>query len=45
MELGNRFDGDTQSGPLISAEHCDKVVNYVEIGQKEGAYNSRPNAP
>ncbi|MGY4691233.1 betaine-aldehyde dehydrogenase [Salibacterium sp. K-3] len=37
IKLGNGFDETTQSGPVISAEHRDKVEKYVEIGQKEGA--------
>ena len=28
---------DSQMGPVISKEHKDKIVNYIEIGQKEGA--------
>ncbi|WP_233881308.1 betaine-aldehyde dehydrogenase [Virgibacillus halodenitrificans] len=37
IKLGNGFDENTQSGPMISAEHRAKVENYVEIGKKEGA--------
>ncbi|HET7616365.1 MAG TPA: aldehyde dehydrogenase family protein, partial [Bacillales bacterium] len=37
IKLGNGFDEDTQSGPLISAEHREKVEKYVEIGKEEGA--------
>ncbi|RSL35000.1 betaine-aldehyde dehydrogenase [Salibacterium salarium] len=37
IKLGNGFDDDTQSGPLISAEHRAKVEEYIEIGQQEGA--------
>ncbi|SDJ31205.1 betaine-aldehyde dehydrogenase [Natribacillus halophilus] len=37
IKLGNGFEEDTQSGPLISAEHRDKVETYVKIGQEEGA--------
>ncbi len=35
IKLGNGFDEDTQSGPLISAEHRAKVEEYVEIGKKK----------
>ncbi|MYL21467.1 betaine-aldehyde dehydrogenase [Halobacillus litoralis] len=49
IKLGNGFDEDTQSGPLISAEHREKVENYVEIGKKEGAKllvgGARPEDP
>ncbi|MBM7646949.1 betaine-aldehyde dehydrogenase [Scopulibacillus daqui] len=37
IKLGSGFDEETQSGPLISAEHRAKVEKYVEIGIKEGA--------
>lgn len=37
IKLGSGFDEDTQSGPLISAEHRSKVEKYVEIGIQEGA--------
>lgn len=49
IKLGNGFDENTQSGPMISAEHRAKVENYVEIGQKEGAKlavgGKRPDDP
>ncbi|HLS09888.1 aldehyde dehydrogenase family protein, partial [Lentibacillus sp.] len=38
IKLGNGFNQDTQSGPLISEEHRAKVENYVEIGKEEGAH-------
>lgn len=38
IRLGNGFDEDTQSGPLISEEHRAKVEKYVEIGKEEGAH-------
>ncbi|QQK74945.1 betaine-aldehyde dehydrogenase [Salicibibacter cibarius] len=37
IKLGNGFSEETQSGPLISAEHREKVETYVAIGQEEGA--------
>ena len=49
IKLGNGFDENTQSGPMISAEHRAKVEHYVEIGKKEGATLSiggqRPDDP
>ncbi|TCP24937.1 aldehyde dehydrogenase (acceptor) [Scopulibacillus darangshiensis] len=49
IKLGNGFDEDTQSGPLISAEHRAKVEKYVDIGIKEGAKlvigGKRPDHP
>jgi len=37
IKLGSGFDEDTEMGPLISAEHLEKVSTYVENGIKEGA--------
>jgi len=37
IRLGSGFDKDTQMGPLISEQHLNKVMNYVENGIKEGA--------
>lgn len=49
IKLGNGFDEDTQSGPLISEEHRAKVEKYIEIGKQEGAHvaigGKRPDAP
>ncbi|ASK64351.1 betaine-aldehyde dehydrogenase [Virgibacillus phasianinus] len=49
IKLGNGFDENTQSGPMISAEHRAKVEKYVEIGKKEGAKlavgGKRPDDP
>lgn len=49
IKLGNGFDEDTQSGPLISAEHRAKVEKYVGIGKEEGANlvigGTRPGDP
>ncbi len=37
IRLGSGFSEQTQMGPLISAEHLEKVEKYVEIGCAEGA--------
>ncbi|HLQ73387.1 MAG TPA: betaine-aldehyde dehydrogenase [Bacillota bacterium] len=37
IRLGNGFDEDTEMGPLISEEHLNKVIHYVEKGKEEGA--------
>lgn len=37
IKLGNGFDETTESGPLISAEHREKVERYIQIGLDEGA--------
>ncbi|AJF05478.1 betaine-aldehyde dehydrogenase [Geoalkalibacter subterraneus] len=35
--VGDGFNPDSRMGPLISAEHRDKVERYVEVAQREGA--------
>tara|TARA_B100001287_G_C22664998_1_gene522395 strand:+ start:640 stop:2127 length:1488 start_codon:yes stop_codon:yes gene_type:complete len=30
-------DNDSDMGPVISKEHKDKILNYIDIGEKEGA--------
>ena len=49
IRLGNGLDDDTESGPLVSAEHLAKVESYVELGLKEGATlacgGQRPDEP
>ena len=37
IKLGSGFDNETQMGPLISKEHLNKVIDYVETGRNEGA--------
>ncbi|MGV2541815.1 aldehyde dehydrogenase family protein, partial [Bacillus pumilus] len=37
IKLGNCFDEETKSEPLISAEHREKGEKYVSIGLDEGA--------
>ncbi|MEU1131911.1 aldehyde dehydrogenase family protein [Streptomyces sp. NPDC005900] len=37
IRLGNGLDPATESGPLSSAEHRDKVEGYLEIAREEGA--------
>lgn len=47
--LGNGFDESTEMGPVISAEHLEKVENYVAIAIDEGATlitgGKRPDDP
>ncbi|WP_209125140.1 betaine-aldehyde dehydrogenase [Alkalihalobacillus sp. BA299] len=35
--MGSGFDKETEMGPVISKEHLDKILQYVEIGIEEGA--------
>jgi len=37
LTIGDPADPDTQVGALISAEHLDKVMGYIDIGKNEGA--------
>jgi len=37
LRIGNGADPDTDMGPLISAEHRDKVAGYIAAGAASGA--------
>ncbi|MFD6431704.1 aldehyde dehydrogenase family protein [Streptomyces venezuelae] len=37
IRLGNGLDPETESGPLSSAEHREKVERYLEVAREEGA--------
>lgn len=37
IRIGDPLDPKTQMGPLISAEHLEKVLSYVQRGKAEGA--------
>src|SRR5690606_691396 len=37
MKLGSGLDPDTQIGPMISARHQKRVLDYIAIGKQEGA--------
>ncbi|MGH8866479.1 MAG: aldehyde dehydrogenase family protein [Actinomycetes bacterium] len=49
IRLGNGLDPDTECGPLVSAQHREKVEGYVRIGLEEGAVlrtgGERPTEP
>lgn len=49
IRLGNGLDEGTESGPLSSAEHRDKVERYIAVAQEEGARlaagGTRPDDP
>lgn len=49
IRLGNGFDEDTESGPLISADHREKVARHVagalEDGAELAAGGRRPDDP
>ncbi len=37
LKVGDPADESTQLGPLITPEHRSKVLNYIQIGDAEGA--------
>lgn len=37
LKIGNALDYTTEFGPLISREHRDAVLKFIEQGKKEGA--------
>jgi 5-carboxymethyl-2-hydroxymuconic-semialdehyde dehydrogenase len=37
VKVGHPLDPDTEVGPLIHPEHRDRVMGYIDIGQREGA--------
>jgi malonate-semialdehyde dehydrogenase (acetylating)/methylmalonate-semialdehyde dehydrogenase len=37
LTIGDGADPDTDMGPLITAEHRDKVAGYIAAGEKSGA--------
>ncbi|MEV6997816.1 aldehyde dehydrogenase family protein [Streptomyces sp. NPDC093982] len=49
IRLGNGLTEGTESGPLSSAEHREKVESYIAIGKEEGARlvtgGTRPDDP
>jgi aminomuconate-semialdehyde/2-hydroxymuconate-6-semialdehyde dehydrogenase len=36
IKVGDPLDASTQMGALVSREHLEKVLSYIEIGKKEG---------
>jgi malonate-semialdehyde dehydrogenase (acetylating)/methylmalonate-semialdehyde dehydrogenase len=37
LKIGPGTDPDAEMGPLVTAQHRDKVAGYVDLGVKEGA--------
>jgi len=37
LKVGEGADNSNDMGPLITAEHRDKVRSYIDLGEKEGA--------
>ncbi len=37
LKIGPGTDPEAEMGPLVTAEHRDKVSGYVDLGVKEGA--------
>ena len=36
-KLGDQLSPDTQQGPQVSREQLDKILGYIDLGQKQGA--------
>ncbi len=41
LPVGNPLDPATRVGPLVSVEHLDKVMSYVELGGRGGCPRRR----
>ena len=37
LKVGTGMDNNNEMGPLITAEHRDKVRSYIDLGEEEGA--------
>jgi betaine-aldehyde dehydrogenase len=37
IRVGPGFDADTEMGPLVSEQQMNRVLEYIDIGKKEGA--------
>ncbi len=37
LKVGPGMDKNSEMGPLVTKEHLEKVKNYVDLGEKEGA--------
>lgn len=37
IQVGNGADPETEMGPLVSQQHMEKVLSYIESGKQEGA--------
>jgi aldehyde dehydrogenase (NAD+) len=36
-KVGHQFDPETQQGPQVDQDTFDKILNYIDYGQKDGA--------
>jgi aldehyde dehydrogenase (NAD+) len=36
-KVGDPTEADTENGPQISQKQLSKIMNYIDIGKKEGA--------
>jgi aldehyde dehydrogenase (NAD+) len=36
-KVGDPFAADTEQGPQVSQEQCDRIMGYIEAGKSEGA--------
>src|SRR5690349_15273540 len=45
VRLGDPLDRETKMGPLVTREHQEKVLRYIEIGRREGRLLAGGSAP
>ena len=45
VRLGDPLDRETKMGPLVTREHQEKVLRYIEIGRREGRLLAGGAAP
>jgi betaine-aldehyde dehydrogenase len=45
IKLGDPRKRDTKMGPLVSEEHLEKVVSYIEVGKREAKLLAGGNRP
>ncbi|MEL6922091.1 MAG: aldehyde dehydrogenase family protein, partial [Pseudomonadota bacterium] len=37
LKIGPAVDGESDMGPVVTAQHRDKILGYIDQGEKEGA--------
>ena len=37
LRIGSGTDPESEMGPLVTREHCDRVASYIDIAREEGA--------
>ena len=37
LRIGSGTDPESEMGPLVTREHCDRVASYIDVAREEGA--------